>query len=375
MKMSGPRRTCLYDRHVALGGRMVDFAGWEMPVQYTGIIVEHLACRAGAAMFDVSHMGEVTLRGPDALASVQRIATNDASKLVDGRVQYAAMCTETGGVVDDITVYRRGPENYFFVVNASNADKDVAWIRKHAKGGTQIEDISARTALIAVQGPKAPAIVQRVADRQILDLPRYWFRDGAVKTGGGTIPATFSRTGYTGEDGFEIACPWERGGEVWDCLMEAGRTDGIVPAGLGARDTLRLEAKMCLYGHELSEDTTPLEAGIGWAVALESPAKGDFIGREALRRQKTEGLRRRLVGFGVTGAGIARQGYPILLDGKPAGIVTSGTKSPTLGKAIGLGYVPAGSAEVGTSIAIEIRGKAVAATIVPTPFYKPASPA
>jgi aminomethyltransferase len=375
MNMTSPRRTPLYDRHVALGGRMVDFAGWEMPVQYKGIIAEHLACRAAAAIFDVSHMGEVKIRGRDALASVQRIATNDASKLVDGRVQYAAMCRPTGGVVDDITVYRRGPEDYCFVVNASNADKDVAWIREHATGDTRVEDVSAVTALIAVQGPRAPAIVQSVADREILDLPRYWFREGAVKTPAGTIAATFSRTGYTGEDGFEVACPWERAGEVWDRLMEAGSADGIVPAGLGARDTLRLEAKMCLYGHELSEETTPLEAGIGWAVALDSPAKGDFIGREALRRQKAEGLSRRLVGFEVTGAGIARQGYPILVGGKPAGVVTSGTKSPTLGKPIGLGYVPAGSAKPGTLIEIEIRGKAVAAVIVPTPFYKPARPA
>jgi aminomethyltransferase len=317
-------------------------------------------------------MGEVTIRGRDALASVQRIATNDASRLVDGRVQYAAMCTESGGIVDDVTVYRRGPEDYCLVVNASNAEKDVAWIRRHAIGDTRVDDVSAATALIAVQGPKAPAIVQRVADREILDLPRYWFRDGAVGTPGGTIAATFSRTGYTGEDGFEIACPWERAGEVWDRLMEAGRADGMVPAGLGARDTLRLEARMCLYGHELSEETSPLEAGIGWAVALDSPAKGDFIGREALRRQKADGLSRRLAGFEVTGAGIARQGYPILIGGRPAGIVTSGTKSPTLGKAIGLGYVPADSAKVGTSIAIEIRGRAVAAVIVPTPFYKPA---
>ena len=375
MNMTAPRRTPLHGRHVALGARMVDFAGWEMPVQYRGIIAEHLACRAAAAIFDVSHMGEVSLRGRDALASVQRIATNDASRLVDGRVQYAAMCTKTGGVVDDVTVYRRGPEDYFFVVNASNTDKDLAWIREHALGDTRVQDLSAATALIAVQGPRAPAIVQRVADREILDLPRYWFRDGGVKTPGGTVPATFSRTGYTGEDGFEIACPWDRAGDVWDRLMEAGAADGIVPAGLGARDTLRLEARMCLYGHELSEETSPLEAGIGWAVALDTPAKGDFIGREALRRQKAGGLSRRLVGFEVTGAGIARQGYPILVDGKPAGIVTSGTKSPTLGKPIGLGYVPAGSAKIGTRIAIEIRGKAIAAVIVPTPFYKPAGPA
>jgi len=354
---------------------MVDFAGWEMPVQYTGIIREHLACRAAAAIFDVSHMGEVKLRGPGALASVQRITTNDASKLIDGRVQYAAMCTEAGGVVDDVTVYRRGPEDYCFVVNASNTEKDLAWIRAHAAGDTQVEDASPATALIAVQGPKAPAIVARVADREILDLPRYWFRHAAIATPAGTIAATFSRTGYTGEDGFEIACPWERAGEAWDCLMKAGSPDGLVPAGLGARDTLRLEAKMCLYGHELSEETTPLEAGIGWAVALESPAKGDFIGRDALRRQKAEGVRRRLVGFEVTGAGIARQGYPILIGGKAVGTVTSGTKSPSLGKAIGLGYVPAENAKVGTSIAIEIRGKAVPAVIVPTPFYKPARPA
>ena len=350
---------------------MVDFAGWEMPVQYTGIIREHQACRSAAAIFDVSHMGEVKLRGPGALASVQRITTNDASRLVDGRVQYAAMCTESGGVVDDVTVYRRGPEDYCFVVNAGNTEKDLAWIRRHVIGDTRVEDSSPVTALVAVQGPRAPAIVQSVAEGPILDLPRYWFREGTVKTPGGSIAATFSRTGYTGEDGFEIACPTERAGAVWDRPLDAGRPEGLVPAGLGARDTLRLEAKMCLYGHELSEETTPLEAGIGWAVALESPTKGDFIGRDALRRQKAAGVRRRLVGFEVTGAGIARQGYGILIDGKTSGTVTSGTKSPTLGKPIGLGYVPAESAKAGTCIAIDIRGKAVPAVIVPTPFYRP----
>jgi aminomethyltransferase len=364
-------RTPLYERHVALGAKMVEFGGWEMPAWYAGIIPEHLACRAAAAIFDVSHMAEVALRGPGALAAIQWISTNDASKLVDGRVQYSAMCTQDGGVVDDITVYRRGSNDYFFVVNASNRAKDVAWICKHASGDVRVEDLHDATALIALQGPKAPGIVRRVADREVLDLPRYWFRDGEIETAEGSVPVTFSRTGYTGEDGFEIACPSERAGAVWDLLLRTGRPEGLVPAGLGARDTLRLEARMCLYGHELSEDVTPLEAGIGWAVALESPAKGDFMGRAALARQAREGVRRKLVGFEITGQGIARQGYPILVEGKPAGAVTSGTKSPTLGKAIGLGYVPAEAAEIGHAIEIEIRGRAVPALIVKTPFYRP----
>jgi aminomethyltransferase len=364
------KRTPLHGRHVALGARMVEFGGWEMPVRYTGIIPEHNACRTAAAMFDVSHMGEIRLRGPDALAAIQRISTNDAARLVDGRVQYATLCLETGGVIDDITVYRRAPDDYFFVVNAGNIEKDFAWIREHVTGDVRVEDLSDATGLIAVQGPKAPALVQGVADREILDLPRYWFRDGAIRTSGGEVPVTFSRTGYTGEDGFEIACPAEAAGAVWDRLLDAGGAEGLAPAGLGARDTLRLEARMCLYGHELSPDVTPLEAGIGWAVALDSPGKGEFLGRAALARLKAEGIRRKLVGLEVTGTGIARQGYPILAGGAQVGEVTSGTQSPTLGKPIALGYVRVEFAKVGTEIAVEIRGRQVPAAVAATPFYK-----
>ncbi len=368
------RRTPLYDRHVTLGARLVEFGGWEMPVRYSGIIAEHTACRTAAAIFDVSHMGEVSFKGPGALAAIQRISTNDASKLTDGRVQYSTICTERGGVVDDITVYRRGAEEYFFIVNAGNREKDLAWIREHTQGDVRIDDISDATALIAVQGPGAPDIVQRAADRDILDLPRYWFRDGMLKTDTHGIPVTFSRTGYTGEDGFEIACPAEAAGAVWDRLLAIGGEGGLTPAGLGARDTLRLEAKMCLYGHELGPEITPLEARIGWAVALDSREKGEFLGREALLRQKAEGPARKLVGFEMRGAGIARQGYPILAGGERAGEVTSGTKSPTLGKAIGLGYVASAHARVGTEIAVEIRDRQVPAVIVRTPFYKAAMP-
>ncbi len=368
------KRTPLHHRHVSLGGRMVEFGGWDMPVQYAGIIAEHTACRTAAAIFDVSHMGEVGFKGPGALAAVQQLSTNDAAKLVDGRVQYAALCLESGGVVDDITVYRRGPEDYFYVVNASNAEKDLAWIRKNVAGEVTVEDLSAATALIAVQGPKAPGIVQRAADRDILDLPRYWFRDGKLACKTGDVQVTFSRTGYTGEDGFEIACPAEAAPAVWDRLLEIGGPEGLAPAGLGARDTLRLEAKMCLYGHELDEKTTPLEAALGWAVALDSPGKGDFLGRDALVRQKAAGLERRLVGLEMAGAGIARQGYPILAGGKRRGMVTSGTKSPTLGKAIALGYVATEFSKVGTRVAVEIRGREVPATVVRTPFYRAPTP-
>jgi aminomethyltransferase len=353
---------------------MVEFGGWEMPVRYTGIIQEHTACRTSAAMFDVSHMGEIRFRGPGALAAVQRISTNDAARLVDGRVQYATLCLETGGVIDDVTVYRRAADDYFFVVNASNTETDLAWMQEHTTGNVRVEDLSDETGLIAVQGPRAPAIVQRVADREILDLPRYWFRDGVIQAGGGDVPATFSRTGYTGEDGFEIACPANAAGAVWDRLREAGTPEGLLPAGLGARDTLRLEAKMCLYGHELSTDVTPLEAGIGWAVALESPEKGEFLGRAALARLKAEGIPRKLVGLEVTGTGIARQGHPILAGGARVGEVTSGTKSPTLGKPIALGYVRTEVAKVGTGIAVEIRGRHVPAVLVATPFYRPGKP-
>ncbi len=364
-----PARTPLYSRHVALGAKMVEFGGWEMPVQYTGIIREHLACRAAAVIFDVSHMGEVAFRGPGALAAIQRISTNDAAKLVDGRVQYAAMCTETGGVVDDITVYRRGPEEYFFVVNASNRAKDVAWIRKHVAGDARVEDLSDATALLAVQGPKAPGIVRRVADREVLDLPRYWFRDGVIETAEGRVPATFSRTGYTGEDGLELVVPAELGPRLWCTLLAAG----VQPCGLGARDTLRLEAALLLYGNDLDTTVNPFEAGLGWVVSLDDGA--DFIGRQALLRVKETGSQRLLACLKAEERGVMRPGCPVLLSGRPVGKVTSGGFSPTLGVSIGMAFLPSELAGPGTELTVDVRGKPLPVRVVPRPFYKPGRPA
>jgi aminomethyltransferase len=356
------RRTPLYDAHAALGARFVEFGGWEMPVQYRGILEEHHAVRTAAGLFDVSHMGEVEVSGPAALATSQRLTVNDASRLHDGQCQYSLLCLPTGGVVDDVMVHRLGPERYLFCVNASNADKDFAWMHEH-RGDATVTNRSDDFAQLALQGPRATAILAKTTGLPLDRIARFAFREGSVA--GQT--ALVAHTGYTGSDGWEIYCAPADARAIWDALVAAGEPDGLLPCGLGARDTLRLEAALPLYGHELTADTTPLEAGLGWAVRLD---KGDFIGAEALRAQKAHGLTRRLIGFEVTGAGIARQGYAILNDGDRVGEVTSGTKSPTLGKPIGLGYVAAACAGVGKSIAIDIRGRGIPAIIVVLPFYR-----
>jgi aminomethyltransferase len=351
------RRTPLYEEHKALGARLVDFAGWEMPVQYKGIKAEHEAVRNDVGIFDVSHMGEAVFRGPDAEEAVQRLVTRDVSRLAVGQAGYAAVCYETGGTVDDVLVYRRVAD-FLIVVNASNREKDLEHFRTNTRDlDVEIADESDDWALLALQGPRAAELLQALTETDLSVIRYYRFAEGEL----GVSPIVFSRTGYTGEDGFEIFARPDDAPAIWRRLIEAG----AAPAGLGARDTLRLEAGMCLYGNELDAETTPLEAGIGFAVHLDK--EKEFIGQEALRREKEEGLKKRLVGFKVEGRGIARHDYPITVDGVPVGVVTSGTLSPTLNEAIGLAFV---APDVEDRFEVVIRTWSVPARTVPLPFYK-----
>jgi aminomethyltransferase len=344
---------------------MVPFGGWDMPVEYSGLADEHRAVRTRAGLFDVSHMGEIRVRGPKAFETVQRLTCNDVAALDDGKVQYSAFLTEKGTFVDDLLTYRIAADDYLLVVNASNAPKDVAWAKRQESPGATVEDESAIWAQLALQGPRAEAILQTLTETPLGRITYYRFEAGKVLG----VPALLSRTGYTGEDGFEVYLHSDRAGAVWDAILEAGRPHGVIPTGLGARDTLRLEATLALYGNDIDDEHTPWEANLGWIVKMK---KGDFTGRDALAKQKEAGITRRLVGFEVTGRGIARHGFPVSVDDAsgPVGVVTSGTQTPTLGKAIGLAYVPSGRVTLGTPLAIDVRGRAVAARVVPTPFYK-----
>ena len=355
-------RTPLYDAHKRLGARFVSFAGWEMPVQYAGILEEHRAVRERAGLFDVSHMGEVEVRGPRALEAVQRLMVNDAGRLRDGQVQYSMLCLENGGVIDDVTVNRFSAERFLVCVNASNAQKDFGWMRDHALAGAEVVDRSADFALLALQGPRASEILSRCTRIDLTTLRSFCFAEGEVAG----VPVIAARTGYTGEDGFELYAPAERGVALWDALLAEGAAYGLQAAGLGARDTLRLERALPLYGHELDEEHSPLEAGLAWVVKLDR----EFIGGAALMRQKAEGVRRRLVGLTMLQPGIPRQGYAIKSEGRTVGAITSGTQSPTLGKPIALGYVEVALAAVGSRLEVEIRQRGVAAEVVPLPFYK-----
>jgi aminomethyltransferase len=367
------RRTPLYECHLELGARMVPFAGWEMPVQYSGVIEEHRAVRSAAGLFDVSHMGEMRLRGAAAERLLQRLTPNDVARLAPGRAHYSGLLTERGTYVDDLLVYRLAAEDFMVVVNASNAARDVEWVRRHAAGWrprqapgepeVEIADQSDDYALLALQGPRALAILEPLASPGVAALKYYGFLQGEVAG----QPAIISRTGYTGEDGFELYLPPAAAPAVWRRLLAAGQPHGLLPAGLGARDTLRLEAAMALYGHELNEDTTPFEAGLAWVVKLD---KGDFLGRDALAAQHAGGVGRTLAGFAVEGRGIARQGHPVRCGGEVVGEVTSGTWSPTLEKAIGMAYLPPQLAKPGTPIALDVRGKELPATVVALPFYR-----
>ncbi len=360
------KRTPLFDIHRELGARLVEFGGWEMPVQYSGIIEEHKAVRERAGLFDVSHMGEFLVQGRGALGFLQAMVPNNVARLVDDQALYTQTLLPNGGTVDDLIIYRLGPERYMVVVNAGTMEKDWAWFTQHAaeRADLALENISDQTALLALQGPLAQGILQPLTDVPLGEITYYWSREGPVAG----IACRISRTGYTGEDGFELYCGASDAPALWRALMQAGQAHGLLPAGLGARDTLRLEAGYCLYGHELTEEITPLEAGLGWTVKLDKGT--DFSGREALLAEKQSGLRRKLVGIEPRDRGIPREGYAILANGERIGTVTSGTMSPTLGRAVGLGYVPPAYAAPGTEIAVEIRGKPVPAVVVAQPLYK-----
>lgn len=360
---SVPKKTPLHGEHVALGGKMVPFAGFSMPVQYpSGITAEHNAVREACGLFDVSHMGELIVRGPQALALVQKVAVNDASTLDVGQAQYSAMCLETGGVVDDLIVYRF-EDRYMLVVNAANIEKDRAWVTKHTAGlDVEVENRSDDTALLALQGPEAREVLRRLASLDVDDVAYYRFAEGEVAG----VPAVISGTGYTGEDGFELYVASDGAAELWRALLEEGAEAGIRPAGLGARDSLRLEVGYALYGNDLDEEHTPLEAGLGWITKLD---KGDFIGREALAAQKESGVERKLVGLRLTGRGFPRPGYDIVTGDDIVGRVTSGTVSPTLGYGIALGYVPTALSKPDTELRIDARGRLVDAVVQRPPFY------
>ena len=354
------KKTPLNDLEKELGGRMVDFGGWELPVQFSGILDEHDAVRNHVGIFDVSHMGEITIKGPQALELLQKSTCNDVSKLEDGRAQYNGLLYPTGGFVDDILVYRMKADDYFVVVNASNSDKDFDWFKECAKDlDADVQNVSADYAQLAVQGPEAERVLQQMTDVALAPMKYYRFDRGTVDG----VPAIVSRTGYTGEDGFEVYVAPQHGPRIFRKLVEAG----VKPCGLGARDTLRLEAKMALYGNDIDHTTTPIEADLGWIVKLE---KGDFNGRDVLQREKEEGPGRKLVGFEMVDRGIARHGYPVVEGGEEVGVVTSGTHSPTLKKSIGLAYLPLDKSAQGSELSILIRGKETRARVVPTPFYK-----
>lgn len=356
------KKTPLYDVHLALGGKIVEFGGYLLPVQYSGLIAEHRAVRTACGLFDVSHMGEILVKGPGALASVNHLLTNDFSGMYDGQARYGMMCLENGGIIDDLIVYKRDDEQYLLVVNASNRDKDFAWIRSHVSGDCVAEDISDSVALLALQGPNAPAVLEKLTDSEIPEKGYSAKWNGVVAA----VKAVISRTGYTGEDGFELYCASEDATALWNAVLEAGKDLGILPCGLGARDTLRLEASMPLYGHELTEEINPYEAGLGFFVKL---AKEDFIGKAALEAAK-ENLSRKRVGLEMTGRGIAREHCPVMQGGREVGMVSSGTHCPYLGKAFAMAYVEKSLSEPGQTLTVDVRGRPVEAVVVKIPFYK-----
>ncbi len=363
---SEKKRTPFYNNHKAARGKIIDFGGWEMPVQYTGIIDEHRRVRSTIGLFDVSHMGEIEINGDNAFDFIQRLTVNDLSKLAIGQIQYSCMCYPNGGIVDDMLVYRF-PDHFLMVVNAANCDKDYQWMLDNNQEQVGIRNLSDEYAQLAVQGPQSINVLKKLTNLDLDQISFYWFAVGEVLG----IPMIVSRTGYTGEDGFELYFrDLANAGMVWDEIFKAGLEFDIQPVGLAARDTLRLEMKYALYGNDIDETTTPLEAGLGWITKLQ---KGDFIGREALQKQKNEGLKRRLVCFEIEGKSVARKGYPVLKDGQQIGRVCSGTFSPSLQKVIGTAYVKTGSHKSGSEISIQIREKIVSAKVIKPPFYKSGS--
>lgn len=359
------RKTPLDSRHRALGARMVSFGGWEMPLEYSGITAEHMAVRTRAGLFDVSHMGEIEIAGKDAVAAMQRIVCSDPGQLRVGQAQYTGLLTPEGTFIDDLIVYRMAQSHFLLVVNAGNTAKDLAWISEQVKtaGNVAVIDSSSRYALLALHGPAATEVLQPLTGVPLSAIPAFGFAFGEVAN----ARATIARTGYTGEDGFEIFVPPNTADRVWQAILETGRPADVVPAGLGARDTLRLEAAMRLYGNDIDESTSVLEAGLGWTIAWENER---FIGRDRLLEQKEKGVSRKLVGFEMVDPGIARHGYQVVRDGRPIGVVTSGTQTPFLKKAIGMAYVPVEHSQAGAEIDIDVRGRTAKATVVRLPFYR-----
>ncbi len=360
---SANRRTPLYEAHRRLGGKMVPFGGWEMPVEYSGVLPEHRAVRERAGLFDVSHMGEISIQGPEALALVQHVTSNDAGRLHLDQAQYSGLMTARGTFVDDLLVHKFSDRQYWLVVNAANCEKDFHYIREQNRFDAEVIDVSERYTQLALQGPATVRILQPLTSIALAPIRYYWFTTGKVLG----VDCILSRTGYTGEDGFELYFDPEHSETVWNGLLEAGRSEGLLPCGLGARNTLRLEAGMALYGHEIDDTTTPLEAGLGWITKLTKP---EFLGKAVIERQAREGLQRKLIGLEMIEPGIARDGYTVLREGQPVGRVTSGGPAPALGKNIGMAYVPVALAEPGTVLEIQIRARTAQAKVIPLPFYR-----
>lgn len=364
--MAGLKRTPLYALYEKYGAKTIDFGGWDLPVQFSSIKEEHEAVRERAGIFDVSHMGEILVTGKASESFLQKLMTNDLSKLKKGGAQYTAMCYEDGGVVDDLLIYRLDEEDYLLIVNAANTDKDFDWMKQHRVADVEVENVSDEYALIAIQGPKAERILQKIVNNADLSAIKFFKFQQNVDLNG--AKALVSRTGYTGEDGFEIYCKPEDSVQIWEDLLEAGKDEGMMPCGLGARDTLRFEASLPLYGQELSPEISPLEAGIGFAVKFNK--EEDFIGKEALSKQKENGISRKLVGIEMLDRGIPRHGYPVFCNDEEIGFVTSGTQSPTLQKNIGLALIKAEYSEAGKELEVAVRKKRLKAKIIQTPFYQ-----
>jgi aminomethyltransferase len=362
--MTELKRTPLFPVYAEYGGKTIDFGGWELPVQFSGILDEHEAVRTRAGLFDVSHMGEIEVNGPDALANIQRWITNDASRIEIGQALYSPMCYPDGGCVDDLLVYRLDTDRYLLVVNAANIEKDYEWVTNHAAGNVEIKNLSEHIAQLALQGPASESILQKLTDYDLSSIKYYWFAKDTDVAG---FKCLVSRTGYTGEDGFEIYVDSEHAIDLWRAILQAGKEEGMVPVGLGARDTLRFEAKLPLYGQEISPTISPIEAGLGMFVKFD---KGDFIGRDALAKQKEEGPRRKLVGFEMIERGIPRSHYEVQVDGRRIGEVTTGTMGPTVKKNIGLALINSEYAAIGQELDIIIRNKPVKGVVVKTPFYR-----
>ncbi|MDM5212524.1 glycine cleavage system aminomethyltransferase GcvT [Peribacillus sp. NJ4] len=361
------KQTPLFEVYKKYGAKVINFGGWALPVQFTSILEEHEAVRTEAGLFDVSHMGEVLVEGKDAESYINYLVTNDVTKLSINQAQYTAMCYPDGGTVDDLLVYKLGNEKYLLVINAANIEKDYEWMKQHVKGEMALQNISEDIAQLAIQGPKAESILQKLTEIDLSEIGSFKFAQHVNISG--ITDVLVSRTGYTGENGYELYLSADKAVVLWEKILEAGATSGLKPCGLGARDTLRLEARLALYGQELSKDISPLEAGIGFVVKTNK--EGDFIGKSALTEQKEDGLKRKIVGIEVTGRGIPRHGYKVISkDGEEIGTVTSGTQSPSLKKSLGLALVSADQAEVGTPIKVEIRNKQIEAVIVNVPFYK-----